>query len=197
MREVELKSVVDDVPSRRALVEGAGGRLVFDGRLEDKRFDSPTRALAGMDHVLRVRIYRDDTGVRGSLDWKGPTGYEDGYKVRDEISTAVGDPDSLGAVLERLGYVVTREIDRDIAQYTLGDAVVRFERYPRMDALVEVEGQPEAIELAIAVLALPRHGFTSERLPEFAARFALRTGVRPALCDEELAGIYRFSADDA
>lgn len=197
MREVELKSVVDDVQARRALVESAGGRLVFDGRLEDRRFDSPTRALAGIDHVLRVRIYRDGSGMRGSLDWKGSTGYEDGFKVRDEVSTTVGDPDALGVILERLGYVVTREIHRDIAQYELGDAVVRFEVYPRMDVLVEVEGQPEAIERAIAVLALPRHGFTSERLPEFAARFAQRTGVRPALCDEELAGVYRYSSDDA
>lgn len=195
MREVELKSVVPDLSGARARLERAGARLTLEGRLEDKRYDSPTRALAATDHVLRVRIHRDPSGVRGSLDWKGPTRYDGGYKVRDEISTTVGDPDVLSLVLEHLGYVVTREIHRTIWQYELGGAAIRFERYPRMDDLVEVEGEPERIELAIAALALPREGFRSDRLVDFTARYAERTGQQAALCDEELAGVYRYAAD--
>ena len=59
MLEVELKSVVDDLPRRRAAVEAAGGVLVFSGRLEDRRYDTADRALTARDHVLRVRVYRD------------------------------------------------------------------------------------------------------------------------------------------
>lgn len=197
MREVELKSLVPDLAGARARLERKGARLVFEGRLEDRRYDSPTRALAGIDHVIRVRIYRDAGGVRGSLDWKGPTRYDDGYKVRDEISTSVGDPHALSLVLERLGYVVTREIDRQVAQYELGGAVIRFERYPRMDDLVEVEGSPAQIEAAIVALELPRAGFSSDRLVDFTVRYLERTGERAALCDEELEGVYRYAADDA
>jgi adenylate cyclase class 2 len=196
-REVELKSVVDDLVLRRRLVEGAGGALLFEGRLEDRRYDSPDRTLAKRDHVLRLRIQRDETGARGALDWKGPTAYEGGYKVRDELTTPLGDPDAAAAMLERLGYVVTREIDRVIAQYRLNDAVVRFERYPRLDTLVEVEGEPDAIERAIAVLGLPRDGFTAERLPQFVARYEQRAGERAAICDRELRGDYPFAPDDA
>jgi adenylate cyclase class IV len=197
--EVELKSVVDDVAARRGLVERAGGRLVFAGRMQDRRYDTPARTLAADDHVLRLRIYRDAaTGeARGVLDWKGPTQYEGGYKVRDEITTSVGDPDALATLLGALGYLVTREIDREIAQYDLDDATVRFEIYPRMDTLVEVEGEPPVIEGAIATLAMPREGFTTDRLPAFVKRFEARTGQRAAICDRELRGDYPYSADDA
>ena len=72
------------------------------------------------------------------------------------------DAAALAAILERLGYTVIAEIDRDVAQYAFDDAVVRFERYPRMDALVEVEGPPGAIERAIEALGMPRAGFSAD-----------------------------------
>ena len=197
MREVELKSVVEDEAAARARLEAAGGTLVFAGRLEDRRLDTADRALAKRDHVLRLRVYRGAAAVRASLDWKGPTTYDGGYKVREELSTDASDPDALSSMFARLGYVVTREIDRQIVQYAWRDATVRFERYPRMDTLVEVEGAPAAIEAAIGALGLPRAGFTSERLPQFVRRFEARTGTRAAICDRELAGAYPYEPDDA
>jgi adenylate cyclase class IV len=202
MREVELKGVFTDdaaaTTARRAL-EGAGATLTFEGRLEDRRYDTPDRTLALRDYVLRLRVYRDGARrvERSSLDFKGPTGYADGYKVREEQSLSTDDPDALARILELLGYVVTREIDRQIAQFEHAGAIVRFERYPRMDTLVEVEGAPEAIERAILALGVPRANFTSERLPDFVMRFEVRTGQRAALCDRELTGDYRYSATDA
>jgi hypothetical protein len=91
-------------------------------------------------------------------------------------------------MLTRLGYEVTVEIEREIAQYELEGATVRFERYPRLDDLVEVEGTPEQIERAIAAIGLPRDGFSSERLPDFVRRYEARTGERAALCRSELHG---------
>jgi Adenylate cyclase, class 2 (thermophilic) len=187
MIEVELKSVVDDIAARRALVERAGGVLVFGGRLEDRRYDTADGALAARDHVMRLRVYVSANARRAELDWKGPTRIDDGYKLREELGTPVGDADALIAILGHLGYVVTTEIDREIAQYELGGTTIRFERYPRMDDLVEVEGEPRGIERAIAVLGLPRDGFTSERLTDFARRYARRSGRPAATSDSELA----------
>lgn len=198
MREVELKAAVADLAGARARVEHAGARLAYEGRLEDRRYDAAERALAARDHVLRLRVYRTSGGVASAaLDWKGPTGYADGYKVREELTAGVDDPDALATILEQLGFVVTREIHREIVQYELGGATVRFERYPRMDVLVEIEGTPETIERAIDATGMPRAEFTSERLPAFVARYEARTGERAALCDRELAGDFRFSVDDA
>src|SRR6476661_968036 len=103
MLEVELKSVVDDVERRRANVERAGATVVYASGPEDRRWDTPERALRTKGHVLRVRTYRNDAGVRAELDWKGPTRREGGYKLRDELETKVGDPDALGEILTALG----------------------------------------------------------------------------------------------
>ncbi|HEY0242842.1 MAG TPA: CYTH domain-containing protein [Gemmatimonadaceae bacterium] len=181
MREMELKSVVDDAALRREIVERAGGKLEFVGTLIDHRYADPEGRMLAADNVLRLRIYESDRGREGHLDWKGPTGYEGGYKVREELTTMVGDPDSLAAILRNLGYSVIMRIERRIRQYSLVGATVRFEEYPLMDTLVEVEGSAESIERAIEIIGLPRSGFTTDRLTEFVARFEARGGERAML----------------
>jgi predicted adenylyl cyclase CyaB len=197
MLEVELKSVVDDVERRRANVERAGATLAYAGRLEDRRWDTPDRALFAKDHVLRVRTYRNDAGARAELDWKGPTRRDGGYKLRDELETHVDDPDVLAAILSALGYEVSIAIDREIVQYDLAGTMIRFERYPRMDDLVEVEGEPEEIERAIGILGLPRDGFNTDRLPDFVRRFEERTGERALISDADVAGESTYDHSNA
>jgi len=188
MREVELKAVLDSWDVRRDQLVRAGAKTVFRGRLEDRRYDTNERALAARDIVLRLRIYRDAGGTRAELEFKGPTAYEHGYKVREEVGSTVSDASAIALVLAGLGYIVTRPIDRDIEQFELGGAIVRFERYPRMDDLVEVEGEPEALERAIVVLGIPRTAYNSDRLTDFAMRYEARTGKRAMLSDAELSG---------
>jgi predicted adenylyl cyclase CyaB len=195
MREVELKSVVEDVARARSHLEAAGAKLTFAGTLRDRRYDLPDRSMVARDEVLRLRTYESGGGREGHIDWKGATEYSAGFKIRDEISSAITDPDSVAAILERLGYVVIREIDRQIAQYQLGDAVIRFEEYPEMDSLVEVEGDHESIERAIEATGLPRTGFSTQRLADFVATFEARTGRRAAVSDREAAGEYRFARE--
>ena len=192
MREVELKAVVDDIATARKLLEQAGAKLSFEGKLSDRRYDVESRELAQGDQVLRVRRYQGTGSSKTYLDWKGPTEIQDVYKIREELSTLVADFETIDQLLTRLGFIVTIEIDREIAQYELAGATIRFETYPRMDVLVEVEGQPDTIESAIEVLGLPRGKFSSDRLTAFVARFEQRTGVRAAICDRELEGDYRF-----
>ncbi|HEU4612750.1 MAG TPA: class IV adenylate cyclase [Kofleriaceae bacterium] len=199
MIELELKALVPELATARRRIETSGARLVFAGRLEDVRYDYEDRRLAGQDLVLRLRVYRDSSGTAtsSSLDWKGPSILDGKYKQREELNVGLTDPDTLATILERLGLVVTMRIDRDIWQYELHGAIVRFERYPRMDDLVEVEGSPDDIESAIRVLGLSRDSFTTERLPDFARRFEARTGQLAALSDAELAGTVRYDVDNA
>lgn len=196
MREVELKGVVADPEALRARLLAAGAREVFAGTLSDCRYDLPSRDLLERDHVLRLRVYRDAAGERAVLDWKGPTRYAKGFKVREELSTPC-DGGTMALMLEHLGYVVIREIDREIEQFELDGAVLRIERYPRMDVLLEVEGTPKSIERAIAQSGVPRADFSSDRLPDYVLRFEERTGARAAICTRELAGDYRYSVTDA
>ncbi|MGH7720622.1 MAG: class IV adenylate cyclase [Gemmatimonadaceae bacterium] len=197
MREVEVKAVVRDWEEVRRRLHAAGARPVFAGTLEDRRYDSADRSMGARDELLRVRVMRDGGRARVELGWKGPTGYRDGYKVREEIQTLADDPDALVTIVERLGFVLVQQIDREIEQFELHGATVRLERYPRMDDLVEVEGAPDAIERAVSALGIARAEFTSERLPAFVRRYEQRTGERAALSGGELSGTTHVDLDDA
>lgn len=197
MIEVEVKAVVRDRAVRIEKLVAAGAEQLFAGRMRDLRYDTPERALAAVDHVLRVRVYESEGEETAHLDWKGPTRIESGLKEREEFTTAVADLAGLTAILAALGYVVTREIEREVTMYRVGGATVRFERYPRMDDLVEVEGPSREIERAIETLGMDRAGFTADRLPDFARRYEERTGQRAALCASELAGDYRYDLEQA
>ena len=205
MRETELKAVVPDETACLARLMAAGALEVFSGRLEDRRYDFADRRLTMRDVVLRLRVRRTGTvaapshgsAVAASIDWKGAATFEAGYKHREEISTPLDDPGQMAGILNALGFVVTREIDRDIRVLKLGAATVRFERFPRMDTLIEIEGPEDAIETAIRASGLPRDSFTPDRLYMFVQRYEARTGQRAAICDAELRGEYRFQLQDA
>lgn len=197
MRETELKAVVPDESECLARLLAAGAIEVAQGRLEDRRYDSPDRRLTMQDVVVRLRVRRNGEDTTATLDWKGAASFEGGYKHRQETSVPIGDAKQMDAILDALGYVVTRLVERDIRVLELGDAVLRFERYPRMDTLLEVEGPEPAIEAAIRASGLPREAFTADRLFVFMRRFEARTGQRAAISHEELAGNYQYSIEDA
>lgn len=184
IREVELKARVDDVDAARRNIETAGAILVFEGELLDRVYDTPNRELQAEDQVLRLRMYANAAGVSAHLEWKGRTSRDGGFKVRTELGTGVSDGDATAELLDRLGYAVVRSIDRHVAQYehtaagAAGLVVIRFETYPRMDDLVEIEGPPEAIERAITTLGIARDRFSADRLTDFVAAYEARTRQR-------------------
>ena len=72
MIELELKARIDDVDACRARLEAAGARLVLEGRMVDRRYDSPDAALAARDEVLRTRqVTRADGAVVIRIDAHG------------------------------------------------------------------------------------------------------------------------------
>jgi adenylate cyclase class IV len=177
--ELELKARVDDPAALEAALQRAGAELVFRGAMIDRRYDR-AGALQARDEVLRLRVYHFPPGDGrpgfGVLGWKGPMSVRSGYKHREEHETRVDEPDAALVILERLGYEVVDRIDRNIAEYRLAGATVRIEWYPAMDVLVEVEGEPAAIERAATASGLPRERFLPEPLPYFVTAYERRTG---------------------
>ena len=182
MREVELKAVVPDLAQLRARLVAAGAVRAYVGKLTDWRYDTADEALDAADHVLRLRLYEPQgEESHAVLDRKGPTRYENGYKVRDEESTPVVDLASQVQRLRSDGYHVTQRIDREIEVFEFAGATLRIEQYPRLDVLLEVEGTEEAIERAIAGTGIPRASFTAGRLTDFVAAYEQRTGQPAAV----------------
>ncbi len=198
MREIELKAVVPDEQGVRARLADAGATARLR-RLDARpslryRVAHPARARRG---APPARDARRAGGARAIVEYKSPTVLQDGYKLREESGTEVHDAAALDTILRSLGYEVTREVDREVTVFAVAGATVRLERYPRMDLLVEVEGEPACIEAAIALLGIPRAAFTTDSLSAFVRRYEARTGATAAICDRELAGDFRFRLDDA
>lgn len=186
-QELELKAVVPDPDAFRHRLRAAGVVPRFVGRMTDLRYDRAAE-LASRDEVLRVRTFLHPDGhVEAILAWKGPTMRSpDGYKLREEIELPVSgetaDPERL---LAALGYLPVQAVERDVEVYRLGGATARLETYPRMDVLLEVEGEPAAIERAIAASGIPRGEFTAGSLAEFVRRFQERSGQAAVLASSQ------------
>jgi adenylate cyclase class IV len=180
--EVELKAVLSDPTTVRMRLRSVGAVLRFQGGMSDRRYDRDGE-LTARDEVLRLRTFHGaGNRTHAVLGWKGPVRRSaQGYKERDEVELSIGNGEKApAAFLAALGYMVIHAIDRWVEVFELGGTVVRLEGYPRMDDLVEVEGEPEAIERAIAVMGIPRSEFTADSLIQFVERYQARTG-RPAV----------------
>lgn len=174
--------MVADPDTVRSRLLAAGARPGFAGLMLDRRYDRGSELVA-RDEVIRLRIYRDRDGKEiAKLGWKGPVSVTpEGHKARRELEYEVrGEHGSPEPLLAALGLEVVFRIDRYVEYFHLGDTVARLEWYPRMDVLLEVEGDARGIESALQVIGIPRSDYTAESLPAFAERYALRTG-QPAV----------------
>lgn len=173
--KARVEGPVDELTRRLA---AAGWVLALEGEMSDSILDTPDGRLFEADEILRVRRITDASGdTRTILTWKGPTRYESGLKVRDEIEVGADDPDTAVSLLSKLGFsTVVMAIDRRITVLETDSVHVRIEQYPDMDTLIEIEGDPEAIERRIAEVGLPRSSWVTWRLDEFVDRYEARTG---------------------
>jgi adenylate cyclase class IV len=187
--EVELKAVVADPTATREALRAAGAQRTFEGMLRDRRLDREANLAAG-DRVLRLREWAPSAGVAQTvIGWKGPTRVSPGgYKQREEVECPVADAAAALALFQALGYDVVQTIDRYVEVYRLTDTVARFEWYPRLDVLVEIEGPPEGIERVIAAAGPPRRACVPDPLAAFAARYEARTGRTAVLSEAALEG---------
>jgi len=178
--------VVGDPAALRERLLAAGARPGFAGLMLDRRFDREGE-LQARDEVLRVRVFRSVEGVEDQhLGWKGPTGVSpEGYKVRRELEYQVrGERASPAELLAALRFTECYRVDRYVEYYELEAAALRLEWYPRMDVLLEVEGDQLSIEAAVRATGLPRNAFTAEPLAEFVVRYTARTGLAAILSQE-------------
>jgi len=175
--ELELKARVENPDAVRKAILAAGAELVYRGAMMDRRFDRRGR-LEQRDEVVRLRVYHpaDRSPEWGVLGWKGPVQRRGEYRLREEWESRLDDPKAVLVTLRHMGYKISLRVDRAVEQYRLGEATLRLEWYPAMDVLMEIEGDPEAIERAIAATGLARDAFLPESLPYFTAAYEERTG---------------------
>ncbi len=166
MHETEVKLRTDDLEAVRRRLQGLGARL--KERVEDEKdllFRSTTDPPALEGQVLRLRLF----GQEGMLTWKGAPTFDKGVKKREELQTRVSDAPALRQLLDRLGYEVSLEFSKSREYWDLWGLTVSLDELP-FGRYVEVEGDEEEIERAVAELGLTEAERVEEGYPQLAAR---------------------------
>ncbi len=105
--------------------------------------------LRAAESALRVRRFAGRT----LLTFKGPRVPDPQFKIRPEHETAVADPEALEAILHALGYRPVMRMVKHRALWRRPELEACLDRTPFGDFL-ELEGEPEAIKLAVQGLGI-------------------------------------------
>jgi len=148
--EQEVKYYIADLNALEARLQALGAEQVQPRVHEiNLRFDTPEGDLSRAYRVLRLR--RDESS---RLTYKGPSQFQDGVRVREEIEFRVSDFDAARAFLEALGYQVSMMYEKYRAAYELDGVEITLDEMPYGD-FAELEGpNPQAIRRVNSHLGL-------------------------------------------
>ncbi len=180
MLEIEMKVRVASLdPIRRQLT---GRHARFLGRIHehDVYYNAPHRDFGETDEAVRVRY----TGDHAVITYKGAKIEASGLKAREELNTAVESGEVFEAILDRLGFTRTAEVNKWRENYQLGNTAVSLDSVDELGTFVEIEvmaegndtaasGQIDAISKEIGVQGEPILASYLELL------LAKRSGVLP------------------
>ena len=146
--EIEVKiQVATHAPIRQKLNE-LGATLSAERVYErNVRFEDTTYSLTPSHRVLRLR---QDTRTRLTYKEPQPEAYA-GVQARTELEVTVSDFALMERILEKLGFFSAWIYEKYRTTYTLYSAEVTLDELP-FGNFVEIEGDPAAIEKAVAAL---------------------------------------------
>jgi adenylate cyclase class 2 len=169
-QEQEVKYYLGDLPSLEARLKSLRAKLIQARTHETNlRFDLPDGSLTQTYQVLRLR---QDSAAR--MTYKGPSWYDQGVRVRQEIEFRVSDFEAARALFEALGYQVSMMYEKYRTTYELDGVQVTLDEMPYGN-FAELEGpNPQAIQAANQRLGLD----WDARVPEsYTALFDLLKAV--------------------
>ena len=148
--ETEIKIPVADLEPLRAKLRESGAVETRAAHEEDNTlYDDAAGRLSGAGVALRLRI----AGGRGLLTFKGEARFQGDLKIREELETAVGDPETMRAILVRLGFVPRFRYQKRRQELELLGCTVCLDETP-IGSFVEIEGSADDIRTALARLGL-------------------------------------------
>ncbi|AXR78264.1 class IV adenylate cyclase [Natrarchaeobaculum sulfurireducens] len=139
MYEVEVKVPADleRVRSRLTALEATEVGRVMQA---DTYYDAPHRSFPETDEALRLRVESrpDETGEETRITYKGPL-LDSDSKSREEFETAVGDGETMAAVLANLGFEPVETVRKERDRFALEGYTVTLDAVDGVGEFVEVE----------------------------------------------------------
>ena len=139
MYEVEVKVPADleRVRSRLTALEATEVGRVMQA---DTYYDAPHRSFPETDEALRLRVESrpDEADEETRITYKGPLLDADS-KSREEFETAVGDGETMDAVLTNLGFEPVATVRKERERFDLEGYTVTLDAVDDVGEFVEVE----------------------------------------------------------
>ena len=135
MLEVELKVKIPSLDPVREQLARKQARSTGKVHEHDIYYNAPHRDFGKTDEAVRVR-YTDDHAV---VTYKGPKIKKFGLKAREELNFAVESGSTFEAMLDRLGFTRTLEVDKWRETYRLGNASVSLDTVEGLGTFAEIE----------------------------------------------------------
>ena len=145
--EIERKYLDPDFGEVRRRLREAGGEPLGAHFESNWIFDRTGGGFAEAGFLLRLRTQEWPDRTRHVLTLKMPSHTGGPFKVREERECAVADAASLRAIFEGLGYTGRARYEKVREDWRLPGVLVALDRVP-FARVVEIEGEPEAIESA-------------------------------------------------
>jgi adenylate cyclase class 2 len=152
MYEVEVKVPADHVAVRRRLA-AVGAESLGTVTQRDTYYDAPHRAFAETDEALRIRRIRhestsdDEPPDETRLTYKGPL-VDTESKTRREHETAVGDGETMDAVLRALGFEPAAVVEKERSRFRLNGYTVTLDTVTDVGEYVEIETESADVDRA-------------------------------------------------
>ncbi len=135
MLEIEMKVRVSSLdPVRRQLIR-LHARPIGRVHEHDVYYNAPHRDFGVTDEAVRVR-YTDDHAV---ITYKGAKIEASGLKAREELNTAVESGEVFEAILDRLGFTRTAEVNKWRENYQIGNTSISLDSVEELGTFVEIE----------------------------------------------------------
>jgi adenylate cyclase class 2 len=135
MLEVELKVKIPSLDPVREELLRRNARSRGKVHEHDIYYNAPHRDFGITDEAVRVR-YTDDHAV---VTYKGPKIRKFNLKAREELNFAVESGETFETMLDRLGFIRTREVNKWRETYQLGTASVSLDTVDGLGTFAEIE----------------------------------------------------------
>ncbi len=148
--EIELKSPCDDVSALRHKLIELNAVSSKKQHQVDVYYTHPCRDLGVSDEALRIRHQNGDA----ILHYKGPR-LDASTKTREELGILLPEDDSMGLILERLGFLPRYEVRKQRESFILDDCEVSLDLVDDLGHYIEIEylGKDDQGEKAVNDLA--------------------------------------------
>lgn len=174
--EVEVKIPLPDRAAAESRLKNDGFQVSAPRQWESNDiYDTPDHSLRGKEMLLRLRR----SGDKSVITWKGP-GSPGPHKSRPELETSLGSLETLGRILEQLGYQRSFRYEKYRTEYAdeKKRGVVTVDETPIGDFL-EIEGPAGWIDSTAAQLGFSKKEYILESYGNLYLEHCKKHGLEP------------------